>query len=165
MLADFPIPQPGQSLSISFAKANVVQRQAVASLMIMAYATQYPLFPTRKAVSEDYYLTVPPTSLPAVLSGKLGVSLEQVHNLFKQGPPVVFAHLRSLPVTGRKLAMTLALFLITPHSPDLVTPLMTKLVMGWGLETQLHPNDVLPYMLQYGEQIHRFLTGKEFTSN
>lgn len=152
MSDDYPIPIPGQSLAVCFAKTTVPQRQAVISLLIMAYATQHPLVKTKKATGQGSYLTVAPQSLPAVLANELSVSLEQAHELFDQGPTAVFRILRSLPLAGRKLVLLLTLFIVAPDSPDLISPVTSKLLMTWGLETQVMPSELMPYLVQYGVQ-------------
>ncbi|QHV95629.1 hypothetical protein [Spirosoma endbachense] len=165
MADDFPIPIPGQSLGVSFAKTTRQQRQAIVSLLFMAYATQYPLVETKKATQAGSYLSVAPQSLPAVLASELGVSLEQAHELFGQGPAAVFGLLRSLPLAGRILALLLALFIVAPDSPEEISPITSKLLMIWGLETQVMPDELMPDLVRYGEQVSRFLSGKEFSSN
>lgn len=165
MTNDFFPPIPGQSLRISFANTTFQQRQAVASLLIMAYATQYPLVETKQSTGGGSFLTVDAQSLPAVLASELGVSLEQAHALFRQGPAVVFGLLRSLPLAGRQLALLLALFIVAPEDPDYISPVTSKLLMGWGLETQVLPDELMPYLGRFGVQVSRFLSGKEFTSN
>ena len=165
MSDNFPIPIPGQSLGVSFAKATLLQRQAVISLFIMARATQEPLVETKNLTNAGLFPPVAPHSLQAVLAGELDVNHEQARGLLLQGSGAVFGPLKSLPLSGRQLALVLAIFMVAPGSPDLLSPITTKLVMAWGRETQVMPAELMPYLVRYGAQITRFLSGKEFTSN
>lgn len=165
MSDDYPIPIPGQSLAVCFAKTTHQQRRAVVSLFVMAYATQHSLVEAKQVAGQGSFLTVAPQSLPAVLASELSVTIEQAHELFSQGPAAVFGILRSLPLAGRKLALLLTLFIVTPDSPDLISPVTSKLLVVWGLETQVMPDELMPYLIHYGEQVSRFLRGKEFSSN
>lgn len=165
MSDDFPIPVLGQSLGVSLTKATLLQRQAVVSLFIMASATQETLFETKNLTTATLFPPVAPYSLPGVLAGELGVSPEQSRGLLLQGPDAVFGPLKSLPLVGRQLILVLAMFMAAPDSLDYLSPLTTKLVMAWGKEMQLMPDELMPYLARNGPQLIKFLAGKEFTSN